>query len=241
MTSAMQERIQSARCGGDPDAVRRARAGLLAWQSHAASRDGDTDTIGHLADGTAATGIATVALAGTPRPKGLDCAQGCAFCCILTGDDGGTMTEAEARALHRALSPLAGAPDGRGWHPHACPALDPESRTCRAYDARPMICRSYVSTNVSACQAVSAGRAATGAGTLSPYHTYLAALGLARGALKGVRRVSTYALSRVAAAAVAGQDIDTALRAARHKPGELDAELRRSRRDTARAQQSGLP
>ena len=75
---------------------------------------------------------------------------------------------------------------------------------------------------------------APGPGTLGPYHTYLAALGIVRAALKGVRRVPTYALSRLAAAAVAGQDVETALAAARHNPAELDAELRRSKRDLAR-------
>jgi Fe-S-cluster containining protein len=168
-------------------------------------------------------------------PQGLACADGCAFCCILSGEDGGTITEAEAIALHSALAPLSGQPDGRAWHPKACPSLDPETRSCRAYDARPMICRAYVSTDVEACKAVSEGQAAIGPGTLGPYHTYLAAIGLSRAALKGVKRVSTYALAKVAAAAVEGALLDDALASARHKPTELDAELKRSKHDLSRS------
>jgi Fe-S-cluster containining protein len=196
--------------------------------------------VDHLASGAAAQAIGHVALQPLV-PKGLACAKGCAFCCILSGADGGTISEAEARALHEALSPLAGKPDGRAWQPQACPALDPETRICRAYEARPMICRSYVSTDAGACEEVSNGRAAPGPGTLGPYHTYLAALGLSRATLKGTRRVATYALARVAAAAVAGKSCEESLDAARHKPAELEAELRRSKRDLARATPAGLP
>ncbi len=85
------------------------------------------------------------------------------------------------------------------------------------------------------CEAVSNGQVAPGPGTLGPYHTYLAAIGLSRAALKGTKRVATYALSRVAAAAVEGKSLDDALTAARHKPAELDAELKRSKRDISRA------
>jgi Fe-S-cluster containining protein len=193
-----------------------------------------------LSDGRAATQLGRVGLGGAPVPPGLDCARGCAFCCILSGEDGGTITEAEARILHAALAPMAGQPDGRSWHPDACAALDPETRECRVYDARPMICRSYVSTDVLACEAVAEGKPKAGPGTLGPYHDYLAAIALSRAALKGVRRVSTYALARVAAGAVDGQPVEDALRAARHKPSGLDAELKRSRRDAVAAP-PGLP
>jgi hypothetical protein len=237
MKKALRDRIAAARVASPLAVADRARAGLLAWLAAAADRGAAAD---RLADGTAAAGIGRVALSGMAAPRGLACAQGCAFCCILSGADGGTITEAEARALHAALAPLAGRPDGRGWHPRACPALDPETRACRAYDARPMICRAYVSTDAAACESLAAGTPAPasapgqGPGTLGPYHTYLAALGLARNALRGVRRVATYSLARVAAAAVAGQDAEAALAAARHRPAELEAELRRSRRDMAR-------
>jgi hypothetical protein len=97
-----------------------------------------------------------------------------------------------------------------------------------------MICRAYVSTDVEACKSVSEGQAVPGPGTLGPYHTYLAAIGLSRAALKGVKRVSTYALAQVAAAAVDGVSLDDALERARHKTTELDAELKRSKRDISR-------
>lgn len=233
MSKAMTlaDRLQKARVASTPEVSDRAKRGLAAYvgaQAHG------MQAIADLADGTAATAIGQLGLSAM-SPTGLDCASGCAFCCILSGDDGGTITESEAVALHSALAPLVGQPDGRAWHPKACPSLDPETRTCRAYDARPMICRAYVSTDVTACEAVSNGQVAPGPGTLGPYHTYLAAIGLSRAALKGTKRVATYALSRVAAAAVEGKSLDDALTAARHKPAELDAELKRSKRDISRA------
>jgi Fe-S-cluster containining protein len=187
-----------------------------------------------LTDGTAAQGIGRIGLSAL-SPQGLACAEGCAFCCILSGEDGGTITQAEATELHTALTPLAGEPDGRAWHPKACPALDPATQRCRAYEARPMICRSYVSGDVEACKKIAEGEPADGPGTLAPYHTYLAAIGLTRAAFKGVKRVSTYSLAVVARATVEGRDLDETLSEARHKPAELDAELRRSKRDLARA------
>lgn len=227
---SLADRLHRARAVSTVEVSDRAKRGLLAYlgaQPDAARASAD------LADGTAATGIGRVAMSGL-SPTGLACADGCAFCCILSGEDGGTITEAEAAALHATLAPLAGQPDGRAWHPKACPSLDPDTRSCRAYEARPMICRAYVSTDVEACKSVSEGHAAPGPGTLGPYHTYLAAIGLSRAVLKGTKRVSTYALSRVAAAAVEGVSLDAALAAARHKPTELDAELRRSKRDLSR-------
>ena len=226
----LADRLNKARTPSTPEVSDRAKRGLVAYigaQPDTARATKD------LADGTAATGIGRVALSGL-SPQGLACADGCAFCCILSGADGGTITEAEAAALHSALAPLAGQPDGRAWHPKACPSLDPETRSCRAYEARPMICRTYVSTDVEACKSVSEGQAVPGPGTLGPYHTYLAAIGLSRAALKGVKRVSTYALAQVAAAAVDGVSLDEALVQARHKPTELDAELKRSKRDISR-------
>lgn len=226
---SLRDRVRRARCKGPASVVERARGALLAWLDSAP----DAGPV-PMADGTAAVGLGRVAVQGMQPPPGLACAEGCAFCCILTGADGGTISEAEARALHAALLPLAGQPDGRDWHPKACPALDPATQTCRAYDARPMICRSYVSTDVSACRSVAGGVAADGPGTLGGYHVYLAALGLSRAALKGAKRVSTFSLARLAAASVAGQEIEAALSAARHKPALLDAELKRSAQDHAR-------
>ncbi|SDX86664.1 YkgJ family cysteine cluster protein [Citreimonas salinaria] len=238
----LRNRLAKARTQAAAGAADRARRGLTAFAEASAARGvSTTEIVAALADGTAAVQLGRVGLSGAPFPAGLDCARGCAFCCILGGADGGTITEAEARALHAALAPLAGRPDGRDWHPDACAALDPETRACRAYDARPMICRSYVSTDVSACESVAGGTAKPGPGTLGPYHDYLAAIGLGRAALKGTRRVTTYALARVAAAAVEGRSPDDTLSEARHKPSELDAELKRSRRDAGGARPAGLP
>jgi len=229
--------IEKAKLSGSPrDAVDRPRRILLAYVDASLSEGKSAASIAaDLATGRAALTLARVELAQTRDDPTLACAAGCAFCCILPGDDGGLITEVEARALHAALAPRTGEPDGRAWHPRACAALDPESRTCRAYDARPVICRSYVSRDAAACEEISNGQSAGGAGVLSPHVTYLLALGLARAALKGTRLVQTYALATIAAAAVDGSDIDTALKSARHKPRDLDAERRRSARGYAAA------
>ncbi|MGR3494601.1 YkgJ family cysteine cluster protein [Citreimonas sp.] len=238
----LRSRLDGARVQAAQGAADRARRGLTAFSEASSARGaGTADVVAALADGTAAVQLGRIGLGAAPVPPDLDCARGCAFCCILGGADGGTITEVEARALHAALSPLAGQPDGRAWHPNACAALDPDTRECRAYDARPMICRSYVSTDVTACEAVAEGRPQPGPGTLGPYHDYLAAIGLGRAALKGTRRVATYALARVTAAAVEGVGLDDTLSRARHKPAELDAELKRSRRDAGGARPAGLP
>lgn len=234
MSTALIKRIASARVAAHPDVADPARRGLTAYVTALADQGKTPSEVQEaLATGKAAQAIGRIGLSAI-TPRGLACASGCAFCCILNGEDGGTITEAEAVDLHAALAPLAGLPDGRDWHPRACPALDPETRTCRAYDARPMICRAYVSTDAGACETVAEGNVAEGPGTLGPYHTYLAAIGLSRAALKGTRRVATHALSRLAAATVAGAPLEEALAASRHKPAELEAELRRSKRDRAR-------
>jgi Fe-S-cluster containining protein len=177
-------------------------------------------------DGRAAVQLGHVDLRQMPPPEGLACAAGCAFCCILSGEDGGTITETEARGIHAALAPLAGRPDGRDWHPRACPSLDPETRQCRAYDVRPMICRSYVSRDVTACEKIANEEVAEGAGVLGAYTTYLTAQALARVTL-GPGLARTYGLRDVARAAVDGVDVGAALEAARHKPKELEAERMR--------------
>ena len=234
-SATLTDRLSKARVASPTTIGDRARRGLVAFVAAQVEQGRSASDIQDLLSrGTAAQAIGRVGLSAL-SPRGLACAQGCAFCCILSGDDGGTITEAEAIELFDALSPMAGQPDGRDWHQKACPALDPETRTCRAYDVRPMICRAYVSSDAAACEAVAEGKAADGPGTLAPYHTYLAAIGLSRAALKGVKRVSTHALSRLAAAAVEGKPREAALSLSRHKPAELDAELRRSKRDLARA------
>ncbi|MEM1233496.1 MAG: YkgJ family cysteine cluster protein [Pseudomonadota bacterium] len=180
-----------------------------------------------LHSGTAATRIGQIGLATTSEPAGLACAAGCAFCCILSGEDGGVITGVEAKALHTALAPKAGEPDGRDWHPSACPSLDPETRLCRAYEARPMICRSYISRDLSACEEIAEGRPADGTGTRAAYGTYLSVHTLARAAL-GPGRAPTYSLRRVAEAAVDGIPLDDALKSARHRPAELLKEQKRA-------------
>ncbi len=154
------------------------------------------------------------------------CAQGCAFCCILSGGEGGVITEYEAEQLYAAVTPLAGEPDGRDWHPQACPALDPQTRSCRAYEARPMICRSFLSTDASACERNAAGSAERGAGLLGSHLDYLVVHALCRQALKGITQVHTYSMAATAASAVAGADTDTALTTARHKPAALETACR---------------
>ncbi|PJI92850.1 putative zinc- or iron-chelating protein [Yoonia maricola] len=150
------------------------------------------------------------------------CAQGCAFCCILSGGEGGVITGFEAAQLHAAVSPLTGQADGRDWHPEACPALDPATRSCRAYDARPMLCRSFLSTNADACERNAAGGAEQGAGLLGSHLDYLVVHALCRQTLKGITQVHTYSMAATAASAVAGDNIENGLARARHKPSALE-------------------
>lgn len=150
------------------------------------------------------------------------CGDGCAFCCILPGGDGGLITQSEAARLHAAVLPLQGQPDGRAWHKNACPALDPETRSCRAYEARPTICRSFLSTDAEACRENAEGGTEGGAGLLGNHIDYLAVHALCRQTLKGIAQVNSYSLAAIAAAAVAGHDAEAALSAARHQSSVLD-------------------
>jgi len=150
------------------------------------------------------------------------CQQGCAFCCILSGGEGGVITGFEATQLHEAAAPLAGQAEARDWHPLACPALDPETRNCRAYDARPMICRSFLSVDADACRENAEGGAAQGAGLLGSHLDYLVVHALCRQALKGIAQVPTYSMAATAAQAVAGRSPDQCLADARHKPSVLE-------------------
>ncbi|WP_371154956.1 YkgJ family cysteine cluster protein [Jannaschia sp. 2305UL9-9] len=220
--------LAMARLPGHPAAVTaQARDLLLAWFD--ANRDPHDAILRQLSDGSAATRIGHALLARSPEPEGLACAKGCAFCCILPGDDGGTMTGVEARRLHAALPPADGTAP---WHPEACPALDPDTRLCRAYDARPMICRTYVSRDVSACEAIAQGEARPGTGTLAPQLAYVTVHALIRAALgKGA---PTFALKRIAQAAANGIDIDAALATARHAPRNLEDERKRLARGIRR-------
>ncbi|WGH79456.1 YkgJ family cysteine cluster protein [Jannaschia ovalis] len=222
--ASLRAALVAARAPGSPaEVTERARAGLLAWLDASTAQPFET-LVRALATGAVATQIGRAMLAQTPEPPGLACAAGCAFCCILPGADGATITGAEARALHAALAPQSG-PGGTDWHPEACPALDPDTRMCRAYDARPMICRSYVSRDAAACAAIAEGRPMPGPATHPAQITYLTAHALARAALAGVAPTPTYALKTVAARA--GASLAEALKTARHAPKSLDAERRR--------------
>ncbi|PUB14214.1 YkgJ family cysteine cluster protein [Yoonia sediminilitoris] len=189
------------------------------------------DVIGEMANGQAAwrLGMAVrdeLLKAPPDAVRNAACQKGCAFCCILTGGEGGLITEVEAERLHAALAPLQGQPDGREWHENACPALDPATRTCRAYDARPMICRSFLSTDASACEQNAAGEEAAGAGLLASHLDYLGVQALSRQVLKGTAQVATYSLARTAGSAVEGKDLAQSLSTARHAPSSLDRACR---------------
>ena len=228
-------RIDKARVASIQEVATRAKSGMQAYVK-ALTQEGkkSDEIIEHLADGTVAQVIGRIGLSAT-NPTGLACSKGCSFCCILLGDDGGTITEKEAITLYSALIPFANRPDGRSWHPRACPSLNPETLECRAYEARPMICRSYISPDLEACKKVSNGETADGPGTLAPYHTYLASLGISRAVLKGYKRVSTFSMFRLASEAIAGTMLEEALSKSRHTASELDAELKRSKKDLLRA------
>lgn len=229
---ALRAALTRARAPGTPkDITERARAGLLAWLDASAMRP-VPELIRDLASGAVATQIGHAMLGQVAAPPGLACAAGCAFCCMLPGADGATITGIEATALHDALAPLDG-PDGTVWHPEACPSLDPVTRMCRAYDARPMICRTYVSTSAEACAAIAEGTAAPGPMTHPAQITYLTAHALARDALRGAAAVPTYSLKRVAAAATCSTP--DPLKQARHAPKALEAERRRLARGLSRA------
>lgn len=150
------------------------------------------------------------------------CHQGCAFCCILSGGDGGVITGFEAAQLHAALEPLQGQPDGRDWHAQACAALDPTTQECRAYEARPMICRSFLSMDAEACRENAEGGTVQGAGLLGSHLDYLAVHALCRQALKGIAQVHSYSMAAVATGSVAGADNAATLTRSRHGSSILE-------------------
>ena len=230
----LRARVATLRLRGPATATtERARKLLLLYLDNAIAQNAPfADVAKALKSGLPAQRIAGIdlqQLAATP-PEALRraaCAPGCAFCCILPGADGGTILETEARALHAALIPLRGQPDGVDWRPDACPALDPERRMCRAYDARPMICRTYFSTDAAACEAIAGGIPATGAAVLGAQGLMLSLHALARAALDGLASAPTYALAKLARATLDGADLPEALRLSRHPPRALEDERRR--------------
>jgi len=202
--------VQAAETHGVPfsEALRRIRSGAAARQISGAAAEAQT---------AAGQGIAAEAA----------CAPGCAFCCILRGDDGGTISADEAETLHAALIDLRGEPDGRSWHPDACASLDPKTRMCRVYGARPMICRTYMSVDVSACEKLVEGTPSNGTGVLGAQAIHMSLLALSRAVLLGRSMVQTYSMSTIARMAVEGASLDDALAAARHGPKGLVEELER--------------
>lgn len=232
--AALRTRIAAARLkGADAALIERARKLLLVYldtaQAHAVPFEALAKDL--------RTGLPALRIAGAELqrqdedPAGplatAACASGCAFCCILAGEDGGTITEAEARQLHAALVPLAGQPGASAWHPRACAALDPATRLCRAYEARPLICRTYVSRDASACEKIAQGTPASGPGVLGAQGLLLAAQALVRAALDGVTKVPTYSMARITAGAMRAEPLAETLRAARQPPRTLDDERRR--------------
>ena len=248
---AARRLTKKAAAGGPPtftsldDRIARAKIkGLSSTQEHRAKRIlrsylqtaqtygmSVTDVIAELGNGEAARRLGAAVrdeILKTPPDavRNAACSNGCAFCCILSGGEGGLITQTEAATLHSALAPLQGQPDGRAWHKDACPALDPKTQSCRAYEARPMICRSFLSTDAEACRRNAEGGTEQGAGLLGSHLDYLAVHALCRQVLKGISQVHSYSLAAIAAGAIAGEDIETSLKNARHKPSALDIACR---------------
>ncbi len=224
-------RLKRVRLPGPKQAATERARGLLELylQTAAQHQVPFAELVRQLASGMAALRIAGAELERQAAdPDGpaarAACASGCAFCCILSGQDGGVISRAEAEQVHAALTPLGGSPDGRTWHPKACPALDPATRMCRIYNARPLICRTYLSDSAAACESNANGDPKPGAGVLGAQGLFLAALALCREMLKPIAKVETYALARLAHAALNGDDPADALKAARHKPRTLQDE-----------------
>ena len=229
----LANRVEKAKVKGISKAQEDRGKRILASYLHTAQSHGlpTRDVVTEMASGQAAWRLGAALrdeiLKSPPQAvTNAACHQGCAFCCILPGGEGGVITGFEAARLHAAATQLQGRPDGRDWHPAACPALDPETRGCRAYDARPMICRSFLSVDAEACRKNAEGGAERGAGLLGSHLDYLIIHALCRQALKGIAQVSTYSMAATAGQAVAGSPPDESLSAARHKPSVLEAACR---------------
>lgn len=233
--AGLAARLPSAAAGiRSAEAARGARVVEAVIETAAARGQGLAEAAADLGSGAAAFRAGAIDhQAQTERPDGplarADCRSGCAFCCVLSGEDGGLITAQEAEALHLALTPFRGAPDGRAWHPRACPALDPDTLGCRAYAVRPLICRAYFSTDVEDCRRALKGEEGAGTAVLGSYPLYLAIHAIAR-ALIGVAKAPTFSLARVAAAALEGKPLAEALKAAKHAPSVLNGELARTER-----------
>lgn len=98
-----------------------------------------------LADGTIAQRLTLEGFTAA-IPSDAACTAGCFFCCVFV--DRASAAEAEIRAVHRAI---AGLPSPE-FHPDACPALDPETKACRAYEVRPLMSRDVTAPRVEPCE-----------------------------------------------------------------------------------------
>lgn len=232
--ATLRRGIESARPkGGSREVVATARGLLLSWVKTAEVHGVPiAEALRRLRNGAAARQISEAAVdAQIAAKQGIvaeaACAAGCAFCCILKGNDGGTISADEAKTLHAALAPLVGSADGREWHPDACASLDPETRMCRAYEARPMICRTYMSVDAKACEKLVEGETASGTGVLGAQSIHMSLLALSRAVLLGTAMVHTYSMSKVARMSVEGASLEDTLSLARHGPKGLIEELSR--------------
>lgn len=187
-------------------------------------------------DGTHALEVATTeldrqdeagiagALGGAPA-----CRMGCAFCCVLrTGpeDSGLLVTEAEARRAGAALAKLQGQPDGRSWIAQACPALDPESRACRIYETRPVMCRSVYNTDAQPCADLVRSGGARGYtlnSDAADIHYLAHAIGVTTVGEGATGTV--YSFARFAGEVIDGAGIDQALSRARFPKGTIGKEV----------------
>ena len=231
--ASLDDRIMKAKIQGLPNALQDRAKRILRSYLQTAQNYGMpvTDAIAEMESGEATRRLGAavrdeILKSPSDAVRNAACRDGCAFCCILSGGEGGLITQVEAVTLHKALAPLKGQPDGRTWHKNACPALDPKTQSCRVYEARPMICRSFLSTDAEACRQNAEGATEQGAGLLGSHLDYLAVHALCRQALKGISLVQSYSLAAVAAGAVAGEDTETNLKNARHKPSALEIACR---------------
>jgi hypothetical protein len=80
--------------------------------------------------------------------------------------------------------------------------------------------------DAAACESNAAGGTEQGAGLLGSHLDYLVIHALCRQALKGIAQVHSYSMAKTAASAVAGDDAETGLTNARHKPSALDTACR---------------
>jgi Fe-S-cluster containining protein len=111
----------------------------------AAGCDSLDDAVARLTDGTIAYRM-TLENFDSTTPDDAACGAGCFFCCVVV--DRITVTEAEIAAVHAHLDGAAPAT----FHPQACPALDDDTRACRAHPVRPLMCRDVHARSVDPCR-----------------------------------------------------------------------------------------